>query len=88
MKYIVIKPFNDITGFKIPGEFIELDDVRASKLRVHGLIGGEYKGNIEKSVKDDDVKIAELEELTGIYPESKQYANKLSDAKKSTKKVK
>ncbi len=47
MKYIVIKPFRDISGFKMPGESIELDDTRAAKLRIMGLIGG----RIERAVK-------------------------------------
>lgn len=55
MKYIVIKPFQDITGFKLPGEPIELDNDRAAKLRTNGLIGGKYEENqlaepIEKAI--------------------------------------
>ena len=75
MKYIVIKPFQDISGFKMPGESIELDTSRAAKLRVNGLIGGEFKSPIETTQKD-------MEQLTGIYPESKVYAKKLESKKK------
>ena len=40
MKYIVIKGFMDIDGFKKEGSVVELDDMRAAKLRRYGLIAG------------------------------------------------
>lgn len=83
MRYVVIKPFQDISGFKMPGEFIELTNDRAAKLRVNGLIGGEYKKSIEKAIPND-IRKAEIEELAGLYPESKVYKEK----KAKTKKVK
>lgn len=82
MKYIVIKPFRDISGFKSPGETIELDDNRAAKLRSQGLIGGVVK----KSSPEKELTKTELEELASIYPESKVYEKKLSEKKKETKK--
>ncbi|HRC81347.1 MAG TPA: hypothetical protein PLF27_08165 [Sedimentibacter sp.] len=66
MKYVVIKPFNDITGFKIPGESIELDDARAAKLRAQGLIGGVWKDE----PKPSEPTLEELEKLKEeIHPE-------------------
>ena len=38
MQYIVLKPFQDVTGFKQTGDPVELDDWRAAKLRRMGLI--------------------------------------------------
>lgn len=50
MKYIVIKPFQDLTGFKQAGDPVELDDWRAAKLRRMGLIGGRYEQPIQTAV--------------------------------------
>ena len=50
MQYIVIKPFQDITGFKQVGDPVELDDWRAAKLRRMGLIGGRYEQPIQTAV--------------------------------------
>lgn len=47
MQYLVIKPFQDITGFKQTGDHVELDDNRAAKLRRMGLIGGRYQPSIQ-----------------------------------------
>ena len=89
MRYLVIKPFRDISGFKMPGDYIELSDDRAAKLRASGLIGGTYKAP-EKAIpaKSDDAAVAKLEELADIYPESKVIPKKLETAKKKAKKVK
>lgn len=62
MKYIVIKPFNDISGFKSPGESIELSDNRAAKLRSHGLIGGKYIEPIVE-IKQEDPKQEDPKEV-------------------------
>ena len=40
MKYIVIKGFMDVDGFKKEGSIIEVDAIRAAKLRRYGLIAG------------------------------------------------
>lgn len=80
MRYIVIKPFADPTGFRVAGDTIELDDNRAAKLRRYGLIGG-------KQAENEPLKEKELENLTGIYPESKQYEKKLNKVR-NAKKVK
>lgn len=91
MKYLVIKPFRDISGFKMPGDHIELSDDRAAKLRAIGLIGGTYKAPGKAiPAKSDDEAVANLEELIGIYPESKELPKKLEAVKKKaqTKKVK
>ena len=100
MKYTVIKPFQDLTGFKQAGDPVELDDWRAAKLRRMGLIGGRYEEPVRTALPVDvEVKKAvrgsarnksefttdELEDLVKIYPESKVYAKKLAD-KKSKKK--
>lgn len=89
MKYLVIKPFRDISGFKMPGDYVVLSDDRAAKLRTIGLIGGTCK-EPEKAIpaKSDDESVAKLEKLTGIYPESKELPKKLNEAKKKAKKVK
>ena len=89
MKYTVIKPFQDITGFKMPGDYIELSDNRAAKLRANGLIGGTHR-EPEKAVmpKSDDEALVRLEELTGIYPESKELPKKVEKATAKAKKVK
>lgn len=50
MKYTVIKPFQDLTGFKQAGDPVELDDWRAAKLRRMGLIGGRYEKPIRTAV--------------------------------------
>jgi len=50
MKYTVIKPFQDLTGFKQVGDPVELDDWRAAKLRRMGLIGGRYEQPIQTAV--------------------------------------
>jgi len=50
MKYTVIKPFQDLTGFKQAGDPVELDDWRAAKLRRMGLIGGRYEQPIQAAV--------------------------------------
>ena len=50
MKYTVIKPFQDLTGFKQAGDPVELDDWRAAKLRRMGLIGGRYEQPIQTAV--------------------------------------
>lgn len=50
MQYIVIKPFQDITGFKQVGDSVELDAWRAAKLRRMGLIGGRYEQPIQTAV--------------------------------------
>lgn len=50
MKYTVIKPFKDLTGFKQAGDPVELDDWRAAKLRRMGLIGGRYEQPIQTAV--------------------------------------
>ena len=81
MQYIVIKPFNDITGFRIAGEPIELDDARAAKLRVMGLIGGRYE-----PVKTVELTETKTEELAAIYPESKVYEKKVATKKTAAKK--
>lgn len=83
MKYIVIKQFNDLTGFKLPGESIELDDVRAAKLRAQGLIGGVWKDEPKHEITPE-----KLEELKKIYPESKVIEKKIEEKKTSSKKVK
>lgn len=75
MKYTVIKPFHDISGFKIPGESIELDNNRAAKLRYNGLIGG--LPIVPKAETSE-----EITQLAGIYPESKIFAEKAKKAKK------
>ena len=40
LKYIVIKGFMDVDGFKKEGSIIEVDAIRAAKLRRYGLIAG------------------------------------------------
>ena len=50
MQYIVLKPFQDVTGFKQTGDPVELDDWRAAKLRRMGLIGGRYEQPIQTAV--------------------------------------
>lgn len=66
LEYVVIKHFNDITGFKIPGESIELDDARAAKLRAQGLIGGVWKDE----PKPSEPTLEELEKpKEEIHPE-------------------
>ena len=50
MQYIVVKPFQDITGFKQTGDPVELDEWRAAKLRRMGLIGGRYEQPIQTAV--------------------------------------
>ena len=78
MKYIVIKPFQDITGFKKIGDTIELDDNRASKLRKHGLIGTIVKKvepiknaePVEKAVKETE-KFVKGEPIETRKPEKK-----------------
>lgn len=40
IKYIVIKPFNNLGAVVMSGDFVECDPGRASKLRRLGLIGG------------------------------------------------
>ncbi len=52
MQYIVIKPFQDITGFKKIGDPVELSDHRAAKLRRIGLIGGCYEQPIQIVAKE------------------------------------
>lgn len=52
MKYTVIKPFQDLTGFKQAGDPVELDDWRAAKLRRMGLIGGRYEEPIRNAVPE------------------------------------
>lgn len=75
-KYTVIKPFQDITGFKAVGEFIELEDGRAAKLRARGLVGGLYKDEAKTELTTEE--IAELKE---IYPESKEIEKKAAAKK-------
>lgn len=75
-KYTVIKPFQDMTGFKAVGEFIELDDGRAAKLRARGLIGG-----VHKEPEPEETKLEELERLKEIYPESKVIEKKVAAKK-------
>jgi len=53
MQYIVVKPFQDITGFKQTGDPVELDEWRAAKLRRMGLIGGRYEAPIRTAVIDE-----------------------------------
>lgn len=43
LKYMVIKGFMDVDGFKKEGSIIEVDDHRAAKLRRYGLIAGSAK---------------------------------------------
>lgn len=43
IKYIVIKPFNNLGAVVMPGDSVECDTGRASKLRRLGLIGGVVK---------------------------------------------
>ena len=50
MQYIVVKPFQDITGFKQTGDPVELDDWRAARLRRMGLIGGRYEQPTQTAV--------------------------------------
>jgi len=50
VQYIVLKPFQDVTGFKQAGDPVELDDWRAAKLRHMGLIGGRYEQPIQTAV--------------------------------------
>ena len=78
-KYTVAKPFQDMTGFKAVGEFIELDDGRAAKLRARGLIGGIHKE--PESEPEQKQTIEELEELKKIYPESKAIEKKVAAKK-------
>jgi hypothetical protein len=52
MQYIVIKPFQDISGFKEIGSSVELDDWRAAKLRRMGLIGGRYEQPTQMAEKE------------------------------------
>lgn len=51
MQYTVIKPFQDISGYKEIGSSIELDDWRAAKLRRMGLIGGRYEQPIQPPIQ-------------------------------------
>jgi len=53
VQYIVLKPFQDVTGFKQAGDPVELDDWRAAKLRRMGLIGGRYEQPIQTAVVDE-----------------------------------
>ena len=53
MQYIVLKPFQDVTGFKQAGDPVELDDWRAAKLRRMGLIGGRYEPQIITAVPEE-----------------------------------
>lgn len=97
MLYVVIKAFQDITGFKQVGDSVELDDYRAAKLRRMGLIGGRC---IERAVKiepaieaikngpEENAMAAKFEEFAGIYPKSKTYAKKSAGAREKLKKVK
>ena len=59
MKYIAIKPFHDITGYKAAGDPVELSDARAAKLRRMGLIGGRYEVPIQVVAPIDTNKIAD-----------------------------
>ena len=76
MKYVVLKAFNDITGFKKPGDTIELDDNRASKLRKNGLIGAvkvkeaEKVEKVEKAVREVE-KVVKNEPIETRKPEKK-----------------
>ena len=51
IKYVIAKSFRDPTGFRLPGEIIELTPSRASALRECGIIGEEYKEPQESEPK-------------------------------------
>jgi len=58
MKYLVIRPFNELGVFKRPGDYVEVEDYRAAQLRSMGLIGGRYQEPIETAVPKKSVRKA------------------------------
>lgn len=72
MRYVVIKAFNDgMTGVKLPGDYIEIDEKRAAKYRRMGLIGGRYEAPIRTAV------VNEPEKQEAVIKTKKQTAKKL-----------
>lgn len=58
MKYLVIRPFNELGVFKRPGDYVEADDQRAAQLRSMGLIGGRYQEPIDTAVPKAPIRKA------------------------------
>lgn len=92
MLYRVIKQFNDLSGIKMPGESIELDNDRAAKLRKNRLIGGLYTEKIEKveeKVNEEVVKETDEETAEDVAEEKvEETAEEVVEEKEIKKKVK
>ena len=56
LKYIVIKGFMDVDGFRKEGSIVDIDDIRAAKLRLYGLIGA--LGKETASIKPKEAAVA------------------------------